>query len=319
MSRKVLGRGLSALLTDSMSQGEDRDGDDLLDLDIDLIEPNPEQPRTHFDETKLEELAQSIRSNGLVQPLLVRRIPGGRYQIVAGERRWRASQRAGLRKVSAVIRDISNDQLLPLALIENIQRQELNPVEEAIAYQKLIQDYGLTQDDLARQVGKDRSTIANHLRLLRLPTEIQRMLEDGRLSMGHARALLAIEAEPAQLQLAREIIDNQWSVRETEKAVKRATSEPAGKAGRENSTPVQNDANIRAAELKLKRYLGTQVRIHLSQNAGHQGGTLLGKIEIEFSSMSELDRLYSMILRKTEMASSNTSDHSSVSPPVNLS
>lgn len=306
MSRKALGRGLSALLSDSMSQNATNDGVDFLEVDIDLIEPNPEQPRTHFDEVKLEELAQSIRANGLVQPLLVRRIPGGRYQLVAGERRWRASQRAGLRKVSAVIREIENDQLLPLALIENIQRQELNPVEEAISYQKLIQDYGLTQDELARQVGKDRSSIANHLRLLKLPSDLQRMLEDGRLSMGHARALLGVDSETTQLALAQQVLDNQWSVRETEKAVKRAISNPADPADpgqRGGSTPVQNDANIRAAEMKMKRYLGTQVHIQLVNKNGNSGltGQSSGKIEIEFSSMSELDRLYSLIIRKSEL------------------
>lgn len=313
MSRKALGRGLSALLSDSMAQNAAVDGVDFLEIDIDLIEPNPEQPRTHFDDARLEELAQSIRANGLVQPLLVRRVQGGRYQLVAGERRWRASQRAGLRKVSAVIREITNEQLLPLALIENIQRQELNPVEEALAYQKLMLDYGLTQDELARQVGKDRSSIANYLRLLKLPPDIQRMLEDGRLSMGHARALLGLEPEPAQLALANDILANQWSVRETEKAVKKLAGGPATHPRKENSTPVQNDANIRAAELKLKRYLGTQVRIQLAPHRGHSemtdpsggqmGAQLTGKIEVEFSSMSELDRLYSLIIRKSELPS----------------
>jgi ParB family chromosome partitioning protein len=293
MSRKALGRGLSALLSDSMTQNVATDGDDFLEVDIDLIEPNPEQPRTHFDETKLEELAQSIRANGLVQPLLLRRSPGGRYQLVAGERRWRASQRAGLRKVSAVIRDITNEQLLPLALIENIQRQELNPIEESLAYQKLIQDYGLTQDELAKQVGKDRSSIANHLRLLRLPAEVQRMLEDGRLSMGHARALLAVDQEARLISLAEEILANQWSVRETEKAVKRATTAAGEKNPTTGTPPSQNDANIRAAELKLKRYLGTQVHIHL-------GNQNTGRIEIEFTSMSDLDRLYNLIMRRPD-------------------
>jgi ParB family transcriptional regulator, chromosome partitioning protein len=293
MSRKALGRGLSALLSDSMMQNVSSEGDDFLEIDIDLIEPNPEQPRTHFDETKLEELAQSIRSNGLVQPLLLRRAPGGRYQLVAGERRWRASQRAGLRKVSAVIRDISNEQLLPLALIENIQRQELNPIEEALAYQKLLQDFGLTQDELAKQVGKDRSSIANHLRLLRLPAQVQRMLEDGRLSMGHARALLSVDQESRLISLAEEILANQWSVRETEKAVKRITAAPTDKDASPGVTHVQNDANIRAAELKLKRYLGTQVHIHLANQ-----GT--GRLEIEFTSMSDLDRLYNLIMRRSE-------------------
>lgn len=296
MSRKALGRGLSALLSDSMTQNVSADGDDFLEVDIDLIEPNPEQPRTHFDETKLEELAQSIRANGLVQPLLLRRAPGGRYQLVAGERRWRASQRAGLRKVSAVIRDISNEQLLPLALIENIQRQELNPVEEALAYQKLIQDYGLTQEELARQVGKDRSSIANHLRLLRLPAEVQRMLEDGRLSMGHARALLSLEDENRLISLAEEILANQWSVRETEKAVKRATNAPGDKERSTGNGTGQNDANIRAAELKLKRYLGTQVHIHFASQNG-------GRLEIEFTSMSDLDRLYNLIMRRADGSS----------------
>ena len=296
MSRKALGRGLSALLSDTMGQDLSPDRDDFLDVDIDLIEPNPEQPRTHFDEVKLEELAQSIRVNGLVQPLLLRRIPGGRYQLVAGERRWRASQRAGLRKVTAVIREISNEQLLPLALIENIQRQELNPVEEALAYQKLMQDYGLTQDELARQVGKDRSSIANHLRLLKLSPEVQRMLEDGRLSMGHARALLAIEDESGQFSLAKSIIANQLSVRETEKQVRQIVAgdghgSTRGAGG--SSDPHPLDANVRAAELKLKRYLGTQVRIQLAERES-------GRIEIAFSSMSELDRLYSLILRRTE-------------------
>ncbi len=284
MTRKALGRGLSALLSDSVTQG-----DEFLEVDIDLIEPNPEQPRTHFDDAKLEELAQSIRANGLVQPLLLRRAPGGRYQLVAGERRWRAAQRAGLHKVSSVIREIPNEKLLPLALIENIQRQELNPIEEAMAYQKLIQEFGLTQDEVARQVGKDRSSIANYLRLLKLPAEIQKMLEEGQLTMGHARALLALEADAAQLKLAHDILAHQWSVRETEKAVKKATANPSI---REHSTPPQNDANIRAAELKLKRFLGTQVHIHFLQHGG--------KIEIEFSSMSELDRLYSLIMRKAE-------------------
>jgi len=279
-----------------MGQNLSTEGDDFLEVDIDLIEPNPEQPRTHFDEAKLEELAQSIRSNGLVQPLLLRRIPGGRYQLVAGERRWRASQRAGLRKVSSVIREITNEQLLPLALIENIQRQELNPIEEALAYQKLMQDYGLTQDELARQVGKDRSSIANHLRLLKLPSEIQKMLEDGRLSMGHARALLALDDESRQISLARDIIANQISVRETEKLVRQlaAAGERPDKAGHGvSSEPGQIDANLRAAELKLKRFLGTQVRIRL---AGRDNG----KIEIEFSSMGELERLYSQIIRRSE-------------------
>ena len=283
-TRRALGRGLSALLADSLAQG-----DELLEVDIDLIEPNPDQPRFHFNESKLEELAQSIKANGLVQPILLRRVASGRYQIVAGERRWRAAQRAGLHKVNAVIRSIPDAKLLELALIENIQRQELNPIEEAQAYQRLIQNLGLTQDEVAQRVGKDRSSIANYLRLLKLPAKIQKMLEEDQLSMGHARALLGLESEQDQLRLAEEIISGKLSVRETEQAVKRATSSPAI---RESSTQNTNDANIRAAELKLQRYLGTPVKIHLSKNGG--------KVEIEFGSMSELDRIYSIILRKSD-------------------
>lgn len=283
MARKALGRGLSALLSDYSAPG-----DELLEVDIDLIDPNPEQPRTHFNETKLEELTQSIKVNGIVQPILLRRAANSRYQIVAGERRWRAAQRAGLHKINAVVRDIADAKLLELALIENIQRQELNPIEEALAYQRLIKTLDLTQDEVAQRVGKDRSSIANCLRLLKLPNEIQRMLEDDALSMGHARALLALDSEAAQIKLAHEIVRHKMSVRDTEQAVKRGG---AIRSSNENSTPAHNDANIRAAELKLKRLLGAQVKIQLNYNGG--------KIEIEFASVSELDRIYSIIMRKS--------------------
>jgi ParB family chromosome partitioning protein len=284
MTRKALGRGLSALLADSLAQG-----DELLEIDIDLIEPNPDQPRYNFNEDKLNELAQSIKVNGLVQPILLRRVSNGRYQIVAGERRWRAAQKAGLHKVNSVIRSIPDAKLLELALIENIQRQELNPIEEAQAYQKLIQTLGLTQDEVAQRVGKERSSIANYLRLLKLPEEIQQMLINDLLSMGHARALLGLDSEEEQLRLAKEVVARKMSVRETEQAVKRAVP---GNQIKESSTPRQNDANIRAAELKIKRHLGTQVKIHLDQNGG--------RIEIEFGSMTELDRIYSIIMRKSD-------------------
>jgi ParB family chromosome partitioning protein len=286
MARKALGRGLSALLSDSLSLAQ---GDELLEVDIELIEPNPHQPRLHFDEKKLDELAQSIQANGLVQPILLRRLPHGNYQIVAGERRWRAAQRAGIQRINAVIREIPDARLLELALIENIQREELNPIEEAQAYQRLIRDFRMTQDEMALRVGKDRSSVANHLRLLKLPVAIQKMLEDGSLTAGHARALLALETEPLQMKMADEIVNGNLSVRDTERAVKRASS---GSKIRESSTALRNDANIRAAELKMKRFLGTQVKIQLSQNGG--------KIEIEFSSLGELDRIYSIIIRKSD-------------------
>jgi len=283
---------LSALLSDSVSvaQGQGQgQGEELHDVDIDLIDPNPDQPRSRFNEDKLEELAQSIKANGLVQPLLLRRGANGRYQIVAGERRWRAADRAGLRRVHAVVRSIPDSKLLELALIENIQREELNPIEEASAYQRLIHNLGLTQDEVAQQVGKDRSSIANYLRLLKLPEDIQRMLEDDVISMGHARALLGLDTKDQITRLANEVAEKKLSVRQTEQAVKRVTSP---QSPGERSTPSSNDANIRAAELKMKRFLGSQVRIHLGSNGG--------KIEIDFGSTSELDRIYSIIMRKLD-------------------
>ena len=174
MTRKALGRGISALLSDSAAT---RQEENQLEIDIDLIEPNPAQPRSHFDETKLEELAQSIVSNGVVQPILVRR-HGGRYQIVAGERRWRASQRAGLARIPAVVRDIPDDKLLELALIENIQRHELNAIEEAHAYKGLVETLGITQEMVAKRVGRDRSYVTNYLRLLRLPADVQKLVDE---------------------------------------------------------------------------------------------------------------------------------------------
>ncbi|MBO0857509.1 MAG: ParB/RepB/Spo0J family partition protein [Chloracidobacterium sp.] len=286
MTRRALGRGLSALLSDLEPAPQ---GEDLHEVDIDLIDPNPDQPRSRFNEEKLEELAQSIRVNGLVQPLLLRRAANGRYQIVAGERRWRAAQRAGLRKVHSVVRNIPDSKLLELALIENIQREELNPIEEAAAYQRLINNLGLTQDEVAQQVGKDRSSIANYLRLLKLPEEVQKMLEDDLITMGHARALLGLDTKDQIRSLAAEVAEKKLSVRQTEQAVKRLTSPQSSS---ERSTASSNDANIRAAELKMKRFLGSQVRIHLSSNGG--------RIEIDFGSANELDRIYSIIMRKSD-------------------
>src|SRR5438874_3643879 len=193
----------------------------MIEVYIDLIEPNSFQPRTNFNEERLEELAQSIRSNGIIQPLLVRRIDTEKYQVVAGERRWRAAQRAGLQKVPCVVREIPEDKMLELALIENIQRQELNAIEEAHAYKRLIESLGLTQEAVAQRVGRDRTFITNYLRLLRLPEDIQRMVEDNIISMGHARALLGVDDSELQRKIARSIVEQGSSVRETEKTVKR--------------------------------------------------------------------------------------------------
>jgi ParB family chromosome partitioning protein len=285
MNRKALGRGLSALLGDESAKKEN---EEFLDLDLDLIEPNSEQPRTRFTETALDELAQSIRSNGIVQPIVVRK-RGGRYQIVAGERRWRAAQRAGLHKIPAVVREVSDDKLLELALIENIQRQELNAIEEAKAYKKLINTIGLTQEMVADRVGKNRTAITTFLRLLKLPDDIQKLVEEEKITAGHARALLMIEENDSRRLIAKNIIEFSLSVREAEKAIKRL-SRSGETVAKKEVIPKQN-ANHKAAETKLRRYFGTQVRI-LPDGKGTGG-----KIELEYYSESELDRIYQILIK----------------------
>jgi len=279
---------LSALLSETAAATSE----ELLEIDIDLIEPNSAQPRLRFDETRLNELAESIRHNGVVQPILLRR-RGQNYQIVAGERRWRAAQKAGLQRIPAVVREIPDDKLLELALIENIQRQELNAIEEARAYKKLIETLGLTQENVAQRVGRDRTFITNYLRLLRLPDDIQHLVEDEKISMGHARALLGVDDPAIQRRVARSITEHSLSVRETEKTIKRIV---ANGSSTETLVPAvkKDDANVRAAESKLRRRLSTQVRVLPSQTG--KGG----KIEIEYYSESDLDRVYQLLMRNTD-------------------
>ncbi len=285
MTRKALGRGLNALLGDETAK---KNKEELIEVDLDLIEPNAKQPRTRFAEEKLDELAQSILANGIVQPILVRR-RGARYQLIAGERRWRASQRAGLQKIPAIIREVADEKLLELALIENIQRQELNPIEEARAYKNLIETIGLTQEMVAERVGKNRTVVTTCLRLLKLPKDIQQLVEEEKISAGHARALLMSSDAESQRRLASRIIEMSLSVRETEKAVKRI-SRNDGQHIDNASIKSTKDANIKAAETKLKRYLATQLQI-LPDGKGTGG-----KIEIEYYSESDLDRIYRLIL-----------------------
>jgi ParB family chromosome partitioning protein len=279
--RSALGKGLSALIPDA-PEPVVRQG--ALDVDIDYVEPNARQPRLQMDEAKLEELSRSIKANGVIQPILVRRM-GDRYQIIAGERRWRAAQRAGLLKVPVVVRDMapgSDKEQLELALIENIQRENLNPVDEALAYQRLADDHALTQDQIAAAVGKDRSTVANFLRLLKLPEEVRADLAGGALSMGHARALLALPDPAAQRHAAREVISRGLSVRDTEALVKRLASGARQGPGAKPQAPA--DVHTRAAEDRMRFALGTKVRIVRRGAAGH--------IEIAFGSETELNRLY---------------------------
>src|ERR1044071_426690 len=215
MSRKALGRGLSALFTQINPLESD-----LIELDIDQLEPTDTQPRKVFNENRLDELAQSIKTNGIIQPIVARR-RGERFQIIAGERRWRAAQMAGLHKVPCIIKDIADENVLEMSLIENIQREDLNPIEQANAYKNLLEKLNITQEEMARRVGKDRTSITNALRLLRLPIEVQKLVEEEKLSMGHARALLSLDSIETQKMLALEIISKTLSVRETERLVRK--------------------------------------------------------------------------------------------------
>jgi ParB family chromosome partitioning protein len=286
MARQALGRGLSALISEDINKSAESG---LLEIDIDLIEPNPEQPRTRFTETNLEELTQSIRANGIVQPIVVRQ-KGGRYEIIAGERRWRAAQRAGLQKIPAVIKEVSDDKLLELALIENIQRQELNAIEEARAYRKLVDTVGLTQEMIAERVGKNRTIITTFLRLLKLPDDIQKLIEEEKLSAGHGRALLMTDDIEAQRRIAKTAIDMSLSVREIEKAVKRV-GRGESQTTAKKQVILQIDANTKAAETKLRRHFGTNVQIV------PDGKGIGGKIYIEYYGESDLDRIYNLIVK----------------------
>lgn len=284
-----MGRGLSALISTGPSPA---DNDEIREIEIDLIRPGQQQPRTTFDQAKLEELAQSIVSSGVIQPLLVRPT-GGMFELVAGERRWRAAQIAGLQRIPAIVREIPDDKVLELALIENIQRAELNPVEEANAYKNLIESLGLTQDEVARRVGRDRTFVTNYLRVLKLPGDIQQLLEQEKISFGHARALLGVPDPMTQRRLAQKVVKHNWSVRETERRIKYFGQEDS-KAPKTQEAAPHSDANVRAAESKLRRSLGTHVRIV----PGREGTS--GRIEIEYYGLTDLDRIFQLIMRSSE-------------------
>ena len=287
MNRKALGRGLGALLSSDRTIDL---GSEPSEVDLESIVPGPMQPRTHFDEASLQSLADSIRSHGIVQPLLVRRRGDG-FELIAGERRWRAAKLAGVTRVPIVVKEVPDESLLEIALIENIQRENLNPIEEAQAYKKLIESVGLTQEALASRVGRDRSYITNYLRLLRLPDDLQQLVIEGRLSTGHARTLLALSHADLQRRLARQIIANGLSVRATELLVHKATEEKPAK----KPTTQTVDPNLRAAESKLRRALGTQVKILQTAEGGK------GKIEISFFDTRDLDRIYNLLMPPTQM------------------
>ncbi len=255
-------------------------------VDIDLIDPNPYQPRTHFGEGSLAELAQSIRANGIIQPLVLRPL-GRRYQLIAGERRWRAAQLAGLQRVPAVLRDVPEERALEITLVENIQREDLNPLEQARAFDRLMAEFHMTQEEVAERTGKDRTTIANTLRLLKLERPIQELVEEGRLSAGHARALLAIPDPRFRMTLAQRAARGQLTVRTLERLANRRTSKrpPA-----EASSP-HLDPNLRAAIEELQRHLGTRVQIRAP--AGRHSGQLI----LEYYDEAQLQSLYERLLR----------------------
>ena len=279
VKRPALGRGLGALIPG----GSPAERKGVLQLPIEEIRPQRGQPRRHFDEAHIDELAESIRSKGVLLPLIVRRAPEG-FVLVAGERRWRAAQRAGLRELPAMVREVTEKEAFELALIENIQREDLNPVEEAEAYKRLIEEHGLTQEELAARVGKDRSTVANALRLLRLPGPIKQAIVAGALSMGHARALLAISDEGDLRRAADKVIAENLSVRAVEALVQRFKSKRLPKEKRESG----QSAQVRHLVEKLQRKLGAKVELR------DKGGS--GTLEIRYQNLAELDRILAGIL-----------------------
>jgi ParB family chromosome partitioning protein len=310
MPRNALGRGLSALIREpeplSSATGPRppavppvshsaaaaavpaREADSpgaVLQLDIDLIQPSPYQPRTRFEQAALEELAQSIRSTGIIQPLVVRR-SGQRYQLLAGERRWRAAQLAGLHRVPTLVQDVTDEKALEITLIENLQREDLNPIEQAHAFERLIDEFHLTQEEAAARTGKDRVTVANAVRLLKLEQPIRELVETGRLSASHARALLAIEDTRLRLDVARRAAKGNLTVRQIERLASRT------KRSRPPNSPGSIDPNTRAAIEELQRVLGT--RITITPSSKQRPGQLI----VEFYNDADLDRIYQIIVGK---------------------
>jgi ParB family transcriptional regulator, chromosome partitioning protein len=283
--RPALGRGMAALLSNAASPPTAAmsaiPGRALLLLAIEAVERNPDQPRKRFDETALEELAASIREHGVVEPILVRR-EGTKYRIVAGERRWRAAQRAGLREVPAILREASDREAFELALVENLQRADLNAIEEAEAFEVLSTDHGLTQEQIAGRVGKERSTVANALRLLKLPIEVRDAVRGGQLDMGHARALLGVDGADAVRKLAQRAVREQLSVRALESLV-RALGKPSAKARKP-----EESASARDLVNRLQRRLGARCRV-VPKSA------VSGRLEIDYTSLEELDGILSRI------------------------
>jgi ParB family chromosome partitioning protein len=298
--RNVLGRGLAALIPGAPSSQASsapplstplhRGTDGTRTISIEDIHPSAGQPRHHFDEARLEELAASIRVQGIIQPIIVRARPDGGFELIAGERRWRAAQRAGLHEVPAVIRDVAPTQAFEMALVENLQREDLNPLEEAAGYQRLMSEFGYTQEQLSERVGKDRSTVANALRLLRLPEPVRALIAEGRLQMGHARALLGLESPSAMERLARRIVATELSVRRVEELVRKARTEASGDSTPARpSVPNRPSTSARDLAIRLTRALGTRVDVV-------EAGPDRGQLAIHYHSLDQLDALLERLL-----------------------
>lgn len=277
MKKQALGKGIRAFIPEEYGILK---GERYSDLDVELIKPNASQPRIKFDDVSIGELAQSIKTSGILQPIVV--VPdGGHYRIIVGERRWRAAQRAGLKRIPAIIRHVPKEQELEVSLVENLQREELNPLEIANAYQRLVNELDLSQQDLADKVGKDRSSVTNYLRLLKLPVEVQEKIVAGKISMGHARAILGLENPELQITVARQVSDKQLSVREVERLIQKLRKRKPPRARR------PADANLEAVEEDLVKILGTKVVLTGNKNKG--------AIKIFYFSLEELNKLYDHI------------------------
>lgn len=288
--RKALGKGLGSLLPTRQQAVAAPPAPDssAQTVPIDSIDPNPLQPRRAFQPERLADLAQSIRSNGIIQPLVVRRV-GDRYQLVAGERRWRAAKLAELHQVPVVVRDIPDDRLLEITLIENIQREDLNPIETANAFSRLATEFSLNPEQIGLRTGKDRSTVINFLRLLQLSDDLQQLVAEKRLSAGHARCLLTLPTLALQREVAEKAVAQGWSVRQTERTTQKMTADRQPK----HVDEVQVDPNVKAAIQEMQRVLGTRVKIVEKPRKG-------GRIEIEYYSQEDLDRIYDVIVGETK-------------------
>ena len=281
--RKVLGRGLETLLPSRPAPMQPatpapHHGDSIHQLAVEMIDPNPYQTRANVDEAALLELAESIKATGVLQPITVRAVPGGRYQLIAGERRWLASQRAGKATVPAIVRQVSNEQAMEMTIIENLQREDLNPMEQARAFERLGREFGLTQEQISQRTGKERSSVANFLRLTRLPVEVQGLVESGQISFGHAKALLGLDTAESITQMANRVVAKALSVRQTEDAIANLLH-PAEKVEKVREV----DPNVKEAERQLERILG--VRVNITDRNGK------GKIQLEYSSLDDFDRI----------------------------